>query len=470
MSAQSYAEDALALAQADKHGVWRASMVAGRAAHSGSREDPALDFYRLSERAAGSPREKRDALWGQLMCASALELPEAHELLAALESSTVRSDAHELVRMADKKLGMDFRFGAIRNLGNARQVSELVPHVADPFVRCSFRCAYACALTLSAHYREAHAQALELLKDVEEFRVDPALPYAHSMLAASLAGLGHHNEAHLALDAALREARRCNDEFGLQCIYASRVRVLLQEGRAKDACAIEPPDLEHALKSIKGEVLASRGLALATLGRLDEAKSARVEATSHTNGVEARVLAAAIDAVCAVNGLETGKLDAVDELLEVAFETRAVDLLVTAYRANPDLLSALLASAVAMERAMYVVARAGDEPLMNALGRESEAIADPMEKLSPREHDVYSLICEGLTNREIAQRLFITEGTVKVHVHHLFDKFGIRSRTALAMNAARDRWRQAASAVTSDGSEPSTASESDRQSLPSSST
>ena len=42
-----------------------------------------------------------------------------------------------------------------------------------------------------------------------------------------------------------------------------------------------------------------------------------------------------------------------------------------------------------------------------------------------------------------SQRLFITEGTVKVHVHHVFDKLGVRSRTALAMNAARERWRQA---------------------------
>ena len=58
---------------------------------------------------------------------------------------------------------------------------------------------------------------------------------------------------------------------------------------------------------------------------------------------------------------------------------------------------------------------------------------------------MYELICAGLSNREIAQRLFISEATVKVHVHHVFDKVGIRSRTALAMNAVHERVRQATS-------------------------
>ena len=67
----------------------------------------------------------------------------------------------------------------------------------------------------------------------------------------------------------------------------------------------------------------------------------------------------------------------------------------------------------------------------------------PVTLLSPREREVYELICEGLSNGEIGTRLFITEGTVKVHVQHVFDKLGVRSRTALALSAARDRRRQA---------------------------
>ena len=77
-------------------------------------------------------------------------------------------------------------------------------------------------------------------------------------------------------------------------------------------------------------------------------------------------------------------------------------------------------------------------------GRETASSRIPLETLSRREREVYELVCEGLSNGDIAKRLFITEGTVKVHVHHVFDKVGIRSRTALALNAVRDRLLQAA--------------------------
>ena len=206
MSAQAFAEAAMAVAAEGDADWLRAAMVAGRAAHAGSREELALGFYRSAERAATAPSGVRDARWGQLMCASALELDEAHGLLELLESTVGQSDPYELVRMVDKKLGMDFRSGAIRHLGEARRVSELVSHLADPFVRCSFRCAFAYALNLGAHYAEAHAQAVLLHQDASEFQIGPVLPYAHLMLAMGLAGLGSFSNAHAELDAAARES------------------------------------------------------------------------------------------------------------------------------------------------------------------------------------------------------------------------------------------------------------------------
>lgn len=219
---------------------------------------------------------------------------------------------------------------------------------------------------------------------------------------------------------------------------------------------MEPPDLGASLKSMRGEVVASRGLALASLGRLGEARALSAEAVETTSGVEARVLAAAIDAVCAVNGRAAGMMGSIEGLVDAAFDAGAVDLVVTAYRGNPDLLAALLSSTIARERTMYIVARARDEPLVSAIGSGTVSSADPVETLSRREREVYELVCEGLSNGEIARRLFISKGTVKAHVHHVFDKLGIRSRTALAMNAARDRWRQAAP-TTSSGAEGSEA-------------
>jgi DNA-binding CsgD family transcriptional regulator len=51
--------------------------------------------------------------------------------------------------------------------------------------------------------------------------------------------------------------------------------------------------------------------------------------------------------------------------------------------------------------------------------------------ISKRELEVLSLICEGLTNREISEKLFISEQTVKDHVRHIMRKVGVKSRSSL---------------------------------------
>jgi len=56
--------------------------------------------------------------------------------------------------------------------------------------------------------------------------------------------------------------------------------------------------------------------------------------------------------------------------------------------------------------------------------------------LTPRERDLVDLVRRGMRNREIAEELGVTEGTVKVYLHALFDKVGVDNRTELAMRAA----------------------------------
>jgi DNA-binding CsgD family transcriptional regulator len=55
------------------------------------------------------------------------------------------------------------------------------------------------------------------------------------------------------------------------------------------------------------------------------------------------------------------------------------------------------------------------------------------EVLSARERKVAQLVSVGLSNKQIAQRLNLSEGTVKVHLHQILQKMGIKNRTALAV-------------------------------------
>jgi DNA-binding NarL/FixJ family response regulator len=63
----------------------------------------------------------------------------------------------------------------------------------------------------------------------------------------------------------------------------------------------------------------------------------------------------------------------------------------------------------------------------------------PVDKLlTQREWTVMALAAEGLSNKEIARRLKVTTGTAKIHLHHVFRKMGVRSRSALAALVVRN--------------------------------
>ena len=55
-----------------------------------------------------------------------------------------------------------------------------------------------------------------------------------------------------------------------------------------------------------------------------------------------------------------------------------------------------------------------------------------LERLSAREREIAILISEGLSNKEIARLLLLTEGTVKIHLHNIYGKLEVRNRATLA--------------------------------------
>ena len=66
-------------------------------------------------------------------------------------------------------------------------------------------------------------------------------------------------------------------------------------------------------------------------------------------------------------------------------------------------------------------------PATTAFARDVEHVA--RLGVTPRELEILELIAEGLSTREIAERLFVSQNTVKTHSSRLFDKLGARRRT-----------------------------------------
>src|SRR6478735_833702 len=84
--------------------------------------------------------------------------------------------------------------------------------------------------------------------------------------------------------------------------------------------------------------------------------------------------------------------------------------------------------------------RQGGAPMSREIARkvivsfqEPLAVAAEVEELSPREREILELLASGFPNKQIADRLGLTDGTVRWHLRHVYNKLHVRSRTEAAL-------------------------------------
>jgi DNA-binding NarL/FixJ family response regulator len=123
--------------------------------------------------------------------------------------------------------------------------------------------------------------------------------------------------------------------------------------------------------------------------------------------------------------------------------TAAVDPepLVEAIRMKVDGLVLKGAAGDVLVRAVEAVAGGAQWLDKDAMEQVIDRLAQPTEPLAtltPRETDVVRLVAQGRRNKEIGRDLGISEGTVKMHLHNLYEKLDVSSRTELAI-LARER-------------------------------
>ena len=95
---------------------------------------------------------------------------------------------------------------------------------------------------------------------------------------------------------------------------------------------------------------------------------------------------------------------------------------------DPSLLTECMDAVVAGKRWV--------DPEIAERTRQAEEKAASAPPLTRRERELVELVRQGLRNRDIAAELGVTEGTVKVYLHAIFDKFHVENRTELALRAA----------------------------------
>lgn len=93
--------------------------------------------------------------------------------------------------------------------------------------------------------------------------------------------------------------------------------------------------------------------------------------------------------------------------------------------------------ATAPREALFAAALTGaDELVLEPAELPGQRRAGSGESLTRREHEVARLAADGLSNREIAERLFISRRTVDAHMERILSKLGINSRNRIAVKLA----------------------------------
>ena len=258
------------------------------------------------------------------------------------------------------------------------------------------------------------------------------------------------------------EAARVADETGgidfLAEPVAGSARLLLAAGRPAEALAVTDHALERA--SSTGvwlwctELAAARVSALLVLDRVDDAdwlarafvdgvgpdgpEAARIAAQEAT-----AIVASAVDGPAVAAAALTQAADAWAVLgrpyAALLARERAAGCLAAAGR-EPEAVATLQAIREGSSRlgASVVTNRVGRT--LQQLGVHAVPIRSPgrpaySNELSPREIEIVRLLAEGRTNRAISERLVLSPKTVATHVSSAMRKFGVTSRTALAVRA-----------------------------------
>jgi LuxR family maltose regulon positive regulatory protein len=403
--------------------IARSLVRAGYAAVLSSQERRSLNHFRRARCLGMGTTIRREALLGEYYAASELGDPSASEVLAeavAFEDSSPEGRLRfELLRLTQANR----RGGLVEAVTEASSRIHLVDRVRDPLAATAFLHGLAVAQNLAGRYTDALETAERLLSDATRFRL--TLPIPHGLIDTALAQLGLRK-----FDLALRtlnsvqEATHKGDPFLGTLATIARARVFLGQRNTGAALALLMPlDRAQVSPTVRAETDAWRGFALVAEGETQAAERFALSAKAGCEtSVEAQVLIAAVTTLCSPKGsANRGSLAA--DLWALVQASGNVDSLVSVYRAVPEILPAIAQNENRTDL-LSLLGRLGDLAIARKAGLRSDA--SPL--LTARENEVSGLLIEGLTNQEIAERLFISPSTVKVHVRHIYEKLGVKNR------------------------------------------
>jgi len=408
----------------------RAHLVAARAAHLANRSGLRDSHLEAAGMSATAPRTDADLRWLRLAASIEDELPNADQLADELLRVDHRAHDHAL-RVAAANLHRGLLEGRLREHIEAAEARvALVDTASDPYASTSMLNMFAYALFAAGRYTDALAAASKEIAIAEEFELPFVVPHAVMNRACALVALREFAEARRALSVVEKRGRANSDPYltSMHAIHSAALEIARGDlGRAVDHLA--SCGHPRAARSIQGGHHALQAIVLAALGRFEDAEDQTHHALRRSQGLETRALLAAATAVrAAIQGETVECLEAYEEIVETGFNY----VLPLAWRCRFEVAVVLLESHKHRDSVLPLLLGANDTAIAKRSGISVPRAASRRLRLSAREQEVCELLAQGRTNQEIATMLFISLSTTKVHVKHILEKLGVRSRVEAA--------------------------------------
>jgi DNA-binding CsgD family transcriptional regulator len=415
----------------------RAYALAGQALYLGSGSEQAVEFHQRARELATEEDDLKRSLWGLFMTENELGSDGAEAHLAELEAmASDDADLDTRLRVAVGRQATGARKGSF---GGVLETSlPLVPIAAladDPMARTTFLANVSYLCVAHADYARGLELATKALRESEILGLAFAKGYCLATIALAHAGLRAYRSAHQSLRD-LANVASDQDNTYLECsAEITSMRVALMRGDAEGA--IEGRSLEFVdsipVAGAKGEYLGALTVGAAASGNLGMYHASLTETEGLGGGIESQFFTQWARLIIASRqGVAT--TDAFWELFESAAQASFEDIFVVGYRLQPALLDLVQRKDPRARKVVGVLKRANDHAIASSRF-PADAPFDRHSTLTPREHEVLGLLAAGLSNAEIAERLFISPSTAKVHVQHILRKLGVKTRLQAAMQA-----------------------------------
>jgi DNA-binding NarL/FixJ family response regulator len=293
-------------------------------------------------------------------------------------------------------------------------------------------------LLYAGKYGASLAAAERALSETEEFGIDFVVAHAELAKINALIGLRQFTSAARVLTQMTRRLELTPDEWvtGNVALAQAFLRVSVGDLHGATQEILLGPDAGQTA-ALWAEFHATRAMIAAASRSTTVATHWLALSEEKSSYAESHALCAVTRAILATHAADS---PLAGHYFSLALSTGHRHSIVMGCRACPALAQLLVKDSSHQSTLRAIFSESADVALAKAVGIRAPRTRRRSPRLSDRELEVYELLVQGRTNRQIADVLFIAESTTKVHVKHIFEKLGVRSRVeaAQAWSAATD--------------------------------